>query len=384
MGAGQPGDRVKTRADAVGNVDALQRAIDGSGFDAILAATPENVRYASDVFIPTQRNIRHRPAYVLWPAGHDPLFVIAENEQGRVRRGSWIQQTVCYREFVSSPMEALAQALTQSGLANARLGCELEFMPAAYVAELARLLPNLTIGACDDLLRRVRMVKSPRELEILSTAAKGTERAILATFATARVGEDERSLMRRLSDAIIQCGAERVPFLHIYGGPNAAGPHLGPTARPLQPGDIVKADAGGSFDLYLSNVGRTAVVGRPSSEDVRVWAALRGIHSRVIEMLKPGVQGSEVFAAADAMYRDAGLALKHPNNGHSIGLEVHERPQIGPREHIRYQPGMVSTVETRFRLSDTRSFHMEDFVHVTADGPVLVTSAFPNDELFII
>lgn len=69
-------ERVNTRAEAAGNLDGLQRAIDASGLDAILAATPENVRYAGDVFIPTQRNIRHRPAYVLWPAAQQPLFVI--------------------------------------------------------------------------------------------------------------------------------------------------------------------------------------------------------------------------------------------------------------------------------------------------------------------
>src|SRR4051812_18072287 len=100
--ATESSEGLKTRADAVGDLRALQAAIDGSGFDAVVAATPENVRYASDVFIPTQRNIRHRPAYVLWPVGQDPLFVIAENEQGRVRRGSWIQRTACYREFESS------------------------------------------------------------------------------------------------------------------------------------------------------------------------------------------------------------------------------------------------------------------------------------------
>jgi Xaa-Pro dipeptidase len=384
MGTGDPGEGVKTRSDAVGDLHGLQGAIDASGFDAVVAATPENVRYASDVSIPTQRNIRNRPAYVLWPAGQDPLFVIAETEQARVRRGSWIQRTVCYREFESSPMQALAQALTESGLTSGRIGCELEFMPAAYVADLSRLLPNLTIGACDDVFRRVRMVKTAREIEILSAGARATERAILATFATAHAGEDERSLMRRLSDAIVQGGAERVPFLHIYGGPNAAGPHLGPTARPIHAGDVVKADAGGSFDLYLSNVGRTAIVGRPSNEDAGVWAALRSIHRRVTEMLRPGEQGREIFRAADGMYRDAGFALKHPNNGHSIGLEVHERPQIGPHEDLRYRDGMVTTVETRLRFSETRSFHIEDFVQITRDGARVVTTAFPNDELFVI
>ncbi len=374
----------KTMADALGNLAGLKGAIACSGLDAILIATPENVCYAGDLYIPTQRNIRHRPAYVVWPASAEPVYVIAESEQGRVRSGSWIRRTHHYREFETTPMQAVAEVLAENGLAKGRIGCELDFLPSAYARDLQQRLPQMHVQPCDALLMHIRMIKTTRELAVLSHAARATAKAILATFATARAGEDERSLMRRLSTHILQSGAERVPFVHIYGGANAAGPHMGPTDRALREGDLVKADAGGSFASYLSNIGRTAVVGRPGAELAKVWASLSGIHASAMDMLRPGITGREVYAAVSERYRNAGFELRHSNNGHGIGLEVHERPIIGPWEDVPYAPGMVTTVETRLKLSPAESLHLEDLVLITGAGAEPVTTAFAHDQLLVI
>ena len=329
------------------NRDSLHAAVASSGTDAVVLATPENVRYAGGLAISTQRNIRHRPAFVFWPANREPVFVVVESELARIRRGSWIEQTACYREFGTSPMEALAAAVSGQGLAQAVIGCELEYMPAALVDELRQRLPQARIVGCDQTLRRVRMLKSPEEIEILACAGQATSQAIERTFAAARLGDDEYRLHRSLCDELMSSGAERIHSAHIYGGAHAVGPHMGPSSRSLQAGDLVKADLCGVFDSYISNVGRTAVVGAPSTEDVRAWAALYDIHRRLMELLRPGSTGQALYRAAQELYARAEFTLRHPNNGHCIGLEVHERPQLGPNEEVAYQPGMVTTVETR-------------------------------------
>lgn len=375
---------MRSRAEAVGNLQRLQQAVEASGLAAVVLATPENVRYAGDVAISTQRNIRHRPAYVLWPANQDPVFVVVHNELARIRRGSWIERTSTYREFASSPMQALAQAIADCGLSRSAIGCEMEYMPAAYVGELQGLLPQARLLACDDLPRRVRRVKTDAETQILALAAMATQDAIERTFAASCAGEDEFMLMRRLSDGLIGAGAERVHSVHIYGGPNAAGPHMGPSARRLAPGDLVKADLCGVFDSYVTNVGRTAVVGAPADELARTWSRFYGIHRRLLDRVLPGVRGRELYRTAEELYAQAGFALGHPNNGHSIGLEVHERPQLAPLEELAYEPGMVTTVETRVRLSEDRSLHLEDMLLVREGGPVPLTDPLANRVLHVI
>ena len=214
------------------------------------------------------------------------------------------------------------------------------------------------------------MRKTDRERDLLTKGFRGTAKAMLATYASVTVGEDEWSLMRRLSDHILLSGAQDVAFNHINAGPNTGFPHAPPSDYRVQKGDIIKADLGGHYDDYLSNVGRTAKLGKPSPEEADTWKRLREIHHGIIDMLRPGNTGRELFDAATRLHDKHGLPFPYAHNGHSIGLEGHERPMISPFEDIPYEPGMVSTVETRVRWVGQKGLHMEDLIAITNNGPV--------------
>ena len=53
---------VKTMTEALGDLPRLQREIQTSDFDLVVAASPENVLYTSDAFVSTQVDIRDRLA----------------------------------------------------------------------------------------------------------------------------------------------------------------------------------------------------------------------------------------------------------------------------------------------------------------------------------
>lgn len=72
------------------------------------------------------------------------------------------------------------------------------------------------------------------------------------------------------------------------------------------------------------------------------------------------------------------------HNGHSIGLNGHEHPIISPHENIPYEPGMITTVETRVRWAGKVGYHMEDIIEITAGEPIWHAKHFPNEELFMI
>lgn len=375
---------MKTRLDVLGDLARLQRAIDTSSFDAIVVSSAENVQYTTDVQISSLRIIRDRLALVIWPKGGDPVFVLCQVEEAYARQEGWVTDIRGYKEFVVSPVALAADVLREKGLAAGRIGCELEHLPGLYVQRLQAELPGLRIEACDELLKRVRMHKTPGEVALLTKGFRGTERAMLATFATVAVGEDERSLSRRLADNIILSGADDVAFNHINAGRNTGFPHALPTDYRVQHGDLVKCDSGGHYGGYLSNVGRTAKLGRVTEEERDTWRRLREIHHALIDMLRPGRTGQELFAAATRLHELHGLPFPYAHNGHSIGLEAHERPLISPHEDIAYEAGMISTVETRVREAGSRGLHMEDLVQITESGPVLLSTAFDNERIFEI
>ena len=375
---------MKNSTETIGDIAGMRKAIEKSAFDAVIAVSPENVRYIGDANISTQRSIRDRLALIIWAKGKEPIFVLCQVEEGYVRQESWITDIRGYKEFVTPPMQVVADVLRELGLEKGRIGCELEYLAGKYVSQLAEAVPNLTLEPCESLFRGVRMFKTKREKELLQFGFRGTEKAMLATYATVRVGEDEWSLMRRLANHILLSGAESVAFNHINAGPNTGFPHAGPSDYRVQAGDIVKADSGGFYSDYLSNVGRTAKVGKPTVEEKDYWKKLRDIHHQIIDMLRPGNTGQQLFEKARVLHERASLPFPYAHNGHSIGLEAHEYPLINPFETTVYEPGMISTVETRVRWVGKKGLHMEDLIEITDKGPILLSDAFDNEEILVI
>lgn len=375
---------MKTEDQVLGDMVRMRRAIEESPFDAVIAVSPESVRYIADVEIATQKTIRDRLALIVWAKGQEPVFILCQVEEGYVRQESWIVDLRGYKEFVTAPTSLLAEVLAEKGLAQARVGCELDFLPGKYLREIETLLPALRLESCESLFRGVRMVKSPREKAVIQAGFRGTEKAMLATYATVTEGEDEWSLVRRLADGILRSGSDMVAFNHINAGPNTGFPHAGPTGYRVQKGDIVKADSGGYYASYMSNVGRTAKMGKPTAEEQETWKKLREIHHSISDMLRPGNTGRQLFEAAAKLHEKFALPFPFAHNGHSIGLEIHESPFISPHEHTVYEAGMLSTVETRVRWVGVKGLHMEDLYEITESGPVLLSDAFDNEEIFVI
>jgi Xaa-Pro aminopeptidase len=370
---------------AMGDIARLRQAIETGPFDAVLASSFENIRYAGDVAISTLKSLRERLGFLLWAKGHEPIFIICQVEEGYVSQQSWVSEIRSYKEFVTSPVDMAVEALRELGLEKGRIGLELEHLGGRYLREFEKALPEARFEGCESLFRRVRMIKTRAEIDALQFGFRGTANAMLGTFATTRIGEDEWSLSRRLAGAILHSGAEAVAFNHINAGPGTGFPHAGPTDYRVQKGDFVKADSGGWYHgEYLSNVGRTAKMGKPTTEEADIWKRLREIHHHLADMLRPGRTGGELFAEAARLHEKHGLPFPYAHNGHSIGLEGHEYPMIKPFEDTPFQPGMVCTVETRVRWVGVKGLHMEDLFEITEGAPILLSDAFDNEQILVV
>jgi len=153
----------KQRSDAMGDLAALERAIAASPYDALVAVSPENVRYVGDVHIDTQRRIRDRLAFIIWPKHGQPVFLVCEMEASYVRANSWITEVRTYQEFVEDPMAVLAGILRELKADAGQVAVETAYLAARYCDELKRQCPQLAISPAEPLLAKVRMFKTPRE-----------------------------------------------------------------------------------------------------------------------------------------------------------------------------------------------------------------------------
>ena len=370
-------------ATVLGNLEGVRRALADSPMDAVVAVSPENVPYLAGSIIETQKGLRERLAVVLWPKGGEPSFLVCTIEEPQAREESWIQDIRGYVEFETSPAVLLGQVIRDRGLGRARIGIELGYLSAHYFAELQREAPQATFVPAEPFFTSVRAIKTPEEIEALKEAGIATERALLATYATIRVGETERSMRGRLFHNMLLCGADSFDFVYINAGGNSGFPHKIAGSYACRTGDTVKSDVGGYWSGYVSDIGRTGVVGPPTPRQADIWAKLRDVQLATIDMLRPGNTPAMVFSMMKRSMEKANLPFPLPHAGHSIGRTVHEHPVLNPTDESEIRPNMTFMVESRVRWPKKEGYHFEDLILVTNGGPQWLTgAAFDNKELF--
>lgn len=361
----------------------IGRAMAEAKLDALVAMSPENVLYSSGTSIITQRMIPDRLALVLW--GHDDAqtFIVCTIEEPQARAESWISDIRGYVEFAESPIATLASAIKERGFARGRIGIEMRYLVANYYRELVERLPEAELVAADGLFDRVRMIKTPAEIELIGQAFTATDRVIRSAFEASHVGTTEKQIVEMLEQGLKQAGADSVAFTVLATGSNALMAHPAPSDLAIAPGYVLRTDFGGFFKSYLSDVARTAIAAPVSARQRKSYESLVAIHERVIAAMKPGVRACDLFHLCKAGFEEFGLAFGSPHIGHSIGLSVHEYPMISSQTTEPLQPGMLICIEPVHRGEDG-IYHTEDLVLVTEGEPKVLSSSANWSKLLVL
>lgn len=264
--------------------------------------------------------------------------------------------------------EAAAAAVAQAGLAGP-VGHD------AGAADLTALIAGAGAAPSDatDWMYRLRAVKLPSEIELLRSAAGLAEQGIDAALAAAGHGATEIELASVVA-ATMAAGGGDPRFTVVTSGVRSALSDARPTHRPLQRGDLLRFDVGCTFDGYWSDVGRTAVVGEPSSLQQQRYRAILTGEQAQLDAARPGITAAELFRIAVSAVEEAGLRpYRRHHCGHAIGTEVYERPVVAPGHSTMLEPGMVFCLETPFYEIGWGGMMVEDTVVITEDGADALT-----------
>lgn len=260
----------------------------------------------------------------------------------------------------------------------------------------AELEHPLNLVDADDILERLRLVKSEHELPLVRRASQVGNlwmRTMMEAIEPGRtegeiVGEGLRALAAAGGfpyEAAIASGDRSRNFLSRYSIPSWD------AEKRLAAGEMVHIDAWGSIDGYFCDLDRSTVVGgTPSGPQREVLEASIANVEHIIAGIRPGVTIGELYdRGADwlvdngfgehrAKLEDAGTNFGQlfPAFGHSVGLGL-ERPYIITGEPTVVEPNMVLAVETLIGRQEVGGAAFEQDLLVTADGVEVLTADCP-------
>ncbi len=329
------------------------------GLDALLATTRHNVLYLSGFQGWAQYTYGDATtetfAIFFRDTGVAPALIVSrQDETYYSATGSWIEDVRGYgphsaldiepgeqgttdeeRNYLSligegapreaNSVDALVRVLSERGISTGNIAIDNEGIRPASRASLEAAFPDISFHDGANLFRLIRLQKTAEEVERLRAAATLNEEALSAFHAELAVGKTEREIASHYY-RIVAAGGGKWSWFHLGGGRRSAS-IFPPSERPFQADDGFFFDAGMRLEHYCGDVGCCGSFGEPGVERKAQWDAIQAGLKEAFETIRAGVKPSEIFRAAVAGAKKAGL----PNYngafcGHTIGIEARELP----------------------------------------------------------
>ena len=343
--------------------EAAERALARSGVDALLITPGADLRYLTGY----DATPLERLTCLVLSTAQDPYLLVPQLEELAALASPAGQQGLPVRTYAEGvdPYVRIATDLPEAGV----IGLD-DRMWAAKALAFQSALPHARFVAAGRVLHPLRIRKSADEVAALREAAAAIDAVHAQVPAFLRIGRTEREVARDIAEAIIATGHDRVDFIIVGSGPNGASPHHEVSDRPLQAGDPIVIDIGGTMPSgYRSDCTRMYSMGEPPSDFLGMYDALRTAQRDGVAAVRPGRTCAELDAVPRQALTARGFGEQFIHRtGHGIGLETHEDPYLVVGNTLVVEPGMAFSVEPGVYIPGVYGARIEDIVVVTDDG----------------
>ena len=238
------------------------------------------------------------------------------------------------------------------------------------------------------LLKDLRAIKSPLEVEVIQKAIDITEKSFMRLLQFVKPGVMEYEIEAEIAHSFLSQRATGPAYSSIIaGGDRARTLHYVENNQACKAGELILMDFGAEYGNYCADLTRTIPVnGKFSSRQKIVYNACLHLHHYAASILKPGITildyTEKVGEEATKLFQKIGLLQKvdikneDPENrayrkylyhgiSHHLGIDVHD---IGTRtEPIK--AGMVFTIEPGIYIEEEKmGIRIENNFWITRNG----------------
>ncbi|MGH7831402.1 MAG: aminopeptidase P family N-terminal domain-containing protein, partial [Candidatus Binatia bacterium] len=252
---------------------AARTAMEREGLDGLIA--PATLEEGDTLYL-TQVGGRTREAWVVFP--RDPAkAVLALVESNRVK-SFWLgaQEWLGEQNFRLSSAnisESVIQAVKELGLERGRIGVAqltgTRFNPEGLIpfTTFDRVRSALLQASfvATDLLHRLRVIKSPEEIEVIRTIIAANERAMMTLLEAARSAGKQADIWYPVYIRLFLATGElptRLSMALDRGGNSTLG---APTADPVEQGQILSEEIAANCRGYRAQTNHSLFIGSPTT-----------------------------------------------------------------------------------------------------------------------
>jgi Xaa-Pro aminopeptidase len=274
------------------------------------------------------------------------------------------------------PLDVLEQDLSRFDLRGKKVALDNKAWAQTVLAFRGLLPETEFVLASDVIVAPMRMIKEEAEIELMRQAGQIAGTAFHKAMDRLKPGVTELDIANEIDFQFRLMGAEYNSFVT---GVRFVGPERGrevtaarSTAKKLEPGDSVTFDLGCVYEGYCSDFGRTAFVGEPPAEYVKIHDLVLEAQREGMKAMKAGqITAAQADKVASAVIEAEGYGPNFTHRlGHGIGVTVHEPPFLDGVDPTVLQSNMTFTVEPSIRVPGRFGNRVEDVVMVTEEGGV--------------
>ena len=381
----------------------LQQLMAAEGLDAVIILQNADLFYFTGT-------IQSGNLYI--PVEGDPVYMVRRDFQ-RAMRESALQEIVPF-----ASMREIPDIISRYGYRKPkRVGMEFDVLPVAFFERYGKAFPEADMCDAAPLIRRVRMIKSPYEIDIMRDAGRQVDMVYRRAREVVREGTTDLEIAAELEYTarleghlgIIRMRVfnGEMLFGHTLCGPDSAvaaytdtplgGVGLSPcfgqgaSNRKISRNEPIIIDFAGSVDGYLVDQTRVFALEGLSDRLMTGYEDMLSVQERMKELVRPGAVWGDIYndclkLAVERGYRDHFMGYKGAQVsfiGHGIGVEIDEYPFLarGFSEMVM-EPGMVFAFEPKLVFPDVGAVGVENTFFLSESGLEQLTCS--SQELVIV
>ncbi len=261
-----------------------------------------------------------------------------------------------------------------------KIGIDEDGIGFEILKSLKQAFPKISFLPFSQEIRKVRMIKTAYEINMLTKAARSNEDAIRFTTSKLREGMNETDIAQLFNQGLVANGSFPVVTMLKIGRAAVGGQRKQKKEICLSPGDLIWFDSDAIYDGFWSDISRTLIFKEGDSEYDNLYSSLQGGMVCALKNIKAGMVGRDIFnLITNKVNENETFNYRRHHVGHGIGLEPYEYPLLNSTNETLIENGMVLSIETPYYEFGLGALHIESLLLINENGNEVLTKEWaPN------